>query len=269
MKHQLPNGLELYYEVLGKAEATQTMIFLNGLSQSTGAWAGVVYALSKKYRLVLVDLLSQGQSDAAGGLYTFEHHAADLAHFLRALQLQNTIIVGISFGGAVAQRLLVNHPELVQAGVLLSTFAQKDAYFEAVVSGWEQALRAGGYPLLLEVMLPLVLGRSYIQKPIISLENLKSSKANKSLQTYKLLEMFQTIKASQPYLEELKKVRLPVLVVQGEEDMLCAVEMGEAMAQALPNGELQVLEKAGHTLNLEKVPQLTKLLDAFAEKLKV
>ncbi len=268
MKHTLPDGLQLYYELHGNSEATQTIVFLNGLSQSTAAWAGLVHALGKKYKLVLVDLLFQGQSDAAPKHRSFEDHAADLANLLQALELDETILAGISYGGAVAQRFLVNYPELAQAGVLLSTFPYKDAYFDAIGYSWEAALKAGGYPLMLDVMLPTVLGRSYFLNPIISIDNLKNSKTSQSPSPESILMLTQATKESGNYLEELKKVQAPVLVVQGEEDPLCTVEMGKAMYQALPNAELEILPNVGHTLNLECIPSLIQLLDSFAAKVR-
>ncbi|WP_276498555.1 alpha/beta fold hydrolase [Pontibacter litorisediminis] len=269
MKHTLPDGLQLYYELHGNPEAPQAMVFLNGLSQSTAAWAGLVHALGKKYRLVLVDLLFQGQSDAAPAHRSFEGHAADLADLLRTLDLPDTMVVGISYGGAVAQRFLVNHPELAQAGALLSTFPYKDAYFDAIGYSWEAALKAGGYPLMLDVMLPTVLGRSYFLNPIITIENLKNAKANQSPTPDNILKLTQATKESGNYLEELKKVQVPVLVVHGDEDPLCTVEMGQAMYQALPHAELEILPHIGHTLNLESIPDLIQLLDTFAAKLRV
>ncbi|MBX0334394.1 alpha/beta hydrolase [Pontibacter sp. HSC-14F20] len=267
MRHCLPDGLELHYELHGRADATQAMVFLNGLSQSTAAWAGLVHALGKKYRLVLVDLLFQGQSDEAPEHRSFEEHAADLADLLRNLQLPaDTILVGISYGGAVAQRFLVKHPELVQRGVLLSTFPFKDAYFDGISTSWKQALLAGGYPLMLDVMLPFVLGRTYFLNPIITIENLKNSKTSQSPTPDRLLKLVRATEESGNYLEELKKVQVPVLVVHGEEDMLCTPEMGRAMYQSLPHGELEILPHVGHTLNLECIPDLIQLLDAFAAK---
>ncbi len=269
MRHHLPDGLSLYYEIHGAENATQTLVFLNGLSQSTAAWGGVIKALGEKYKLVLVDLLFQGQSDAAPEHRSFEAHAADVADLLQSLNLRETVIVGISYGGAVAQRFLVNYPELAQAGVLLSTFPYKDAYFDAIGYSWKQALLAGGYPLMLDVMLPFVLGRSYFLNPVISIENLKNSKATQSPSIDSLLNLVRATEESGNYLQELKKVQVPVLVVHGEEDMLCTPEMGRAMTESLPNAQLEIIPAVGHTLNLECIPELIRLLDAFASKLRL
>ncbi|MCC9135777.1 alpha/beta fold hydrolase [Pontibacter silvestris] len=266
MRHRLPDGLELYYELYGDTDAKQTLVFLNGLSQSTAVWAGMVYYLGKRYKLVLVDLLFQGKAGAASEFRSFEEHAADLAHLLQELRLSETTVVGISFGGAVVQRLMVNNPELVQKAVLLSTFPYKDAYLEAIINSWEKALLTGGYPLMLEVMLPFVFSRNYFSKPVISIENLKKSKGAPNLTTDSLLKLIETMKASGNYLQELKTIQVPVLLVHGAEDIVCPPELGEAMSTSLPNAQLKVLPRVGHTLNLECMPVLIQLLDEFVQK---
>lgn len=265
MKHHLPDGLELHYELYGDPEAKQTLIFLNGLSQSTAVWAGMAFHLGKKYRLVLVDLLFQGKAEAATEFRSFEGHAADLAHLLHELQLSETTVVGISFGGAVAQRLVVNYPELVQKAILLSTFSYKDAYLEAVINSWEKALLAGGYPLMLEVMLPFVFSRAYFLKPVISIDNLKKSKSAPNLTADSLLKLIEAMKTSGNYLEELKHVQIPVLLVHGADDMVCPPEFGKGMYDALPQAQLKVLPNVGHTLNLECMPVLVQLIDEFVK----
>ncbi|TXK51986.1 alpha/beta hydrolase [Pontibacter qinzhouensis] len=268
MKHILPDGAALHYELHGNPKADQTFVFLNGFSQTTAAWAGVVFALSKPYRLLLVDLLNQGKSTTTPAVCTLEAHAAAIAGLLRVLELSKPIVVGISMGGAVAQRLLVQFPEAAVAGVLVSSFAQVDAYFDAVLQSWEKAVLAGGPPLLLDVMLPLVLGRSYFDKPfVVSLEHLKQNKVSQSLTSESLLQQILSIKTSKEFIPELRQVQVPVLLVHGQEDPLCPVRAAEVMAKAIPQAKLEVLPNAGHTLNLECIPDVSRLVDTFAKQL--
>ena len=264
MKHTLPDGLNLYYELHGPADAAHTIVFLNGLSQSTLAWGGLL-PLAARHRMVLIDLIFQGQSDTAPEFRTFDQHAADVADLLLKLSLPAITLVGISYGGAVAQRVLVQFPELAAKGILLSSFASKDAYFNAIGESWKSALRCGDYALMLDVMLPVVLGKSYFLKPLIPIELLKSSKAGQSPTTDSLLKLMQATEASGNYLPELEKVKVPVLVMHGEEDILSTPEMGRQISEAIPRGTFQVVPLTGHTLNLECIPQLLSSIGSFME----
>ena len=57
------DGLNLYYEVQGNPSAAKTIVFLNGLSQSTIAWILTIPYFKDNYRIVLMDFIFQGQSD--------------------------------------------------------------------------------------------------------------------------------------------------------------------------------------------------------------
>ena len=121
---------------------------------------------------------------------------------------------------------------------------------------------------MLDVMLPTVLGRSYFLNPIIPIHDLKNSKSSQSPAPENILKLTQATKESGNYLKELRQVQVPILVVHGEEDPLCTVEMGQAMCEAISQASLEILPNVGHTLNLECIPKLIQLLDEFAARVK-
>ena len=266
MTHTLPDGQTLYYEIHGPEAATQTLLFLNGLSQSTLAWAGLM-PLAQQFRIVLADVVGQGQSPAAKEPRSFEEHAADVADLLQKLNFGKVTVIGLSYGGAVSLRLLANHQQLLKGGILLSAFGNKNAYFNALGESWVSALQCGGYALMLDVMLPIVLGKSYFEKPLIAINLLKNSKAGQSPSPENLMKLMHATHSSGNFLPELNRVQVPVLIMHGEEDTLCTPEMGQDMHRAIANSQLQILPKVGHTLNLEAIPQITQAIKDFVNRL--
>lgn len=264
MEHyfKLSSGLRLFYEARGTADSqAPPFVFLNGLSQSTLAWEGIISELESERRCYPVDLIFQGKSDSSENFKTFEEHADDLFELLSYLAHKQYIIVGISYGGAVAQRFMVKYPHLCKKVFLLSTFGGKNAYFDAIGNSWKKALVRVDYELMFEVMLPVVLGKSYFENPIIPLESLKSSKTAMSPAKSDLLMLMKATETSErDYLPNLESCEVDTLVVHGEEDLLCTPEMGRAMADALPHGSFYLLPKVGHTLNLEAVNALVQIL---------
>ncbi len=265
MKHQLADGLELNYEIHGQAEAKQTLVFLNGLSQPTLAWGPYLPAFQKNYKIVLLDLIFQGQSDAAEHYRSFDQHAQDVSSLLEGLQIESANFVGISYGGAVLMRLMVNHPEKVAKGVIMASFAYKTPMFEAQGLAWRNALQAGGYPLMLDVMLPMVLSNHYYENPVMPIDMMKTARRDLHPSTEQLLKLMETTQNSEDYRDELTKVKCPVLVIAGEEDRLCTPEMNQAIAEAIPEARLEKIPQAGHTLNLEAVPKTVELMVQFFE----
>jgi len=264
MEHyfQLTSGHRLHYEQRGNPQSqAPPIVFLNGLSQSTLAWHGVIEAGLAEFNCICVDLLFQGKSDSAPTYRSFEQHAADLHELLTHLGHGKYFLAGISYGGAVAQRFLAHFPDMVQKGFLISTFGNKDPYFDAIGAGWKKALLQGGYDLMFDVMLPFVVGRSYFINPVIPIDTLRASKASMSPATDDLLRLIEATEKSEcSFLDRLKGVPVDTLVIQGEEDFLCSPEMGKAIADALPKGQFKLLEKYGHTLNLEAIPELASLI---------
>ena len=99
MIHQTKEGLHLYYEIHGKKDAKTTLIFLNGLTQGTIAWALTVPYLANDYQIVLMDLVFQGNSDKETEWRTFDQHAADVKSLVEELKPKNLVMIGLSYGG--------------------------------------------------------------------------------------------------------------------------------------------------------------------------
>jgi 3-oxoadipate enol-lactonase len=267
MIHKLADGQEMYYEVQGKTDSGTTLVFLNGLSQSTASWLGIAPAFYAECRVVLLDFIFQGQSSKAEHFRTYDEHAADVYDLLKTInegpQKSKIILCGISYGSAITQHLIVNYPDFFAGAVLLSTFGHATEHFNAIGESWVSALNAGGYALMLEVMLPVVLGKSYFEKPLIPIATLKESRVGRNLDRESLLKLMKGTDVRGDYREQLKKVKVPVLVVQGEEDFLIPPDIAKEVADAIRDAEFVVLSKVGHTLNLEAIPQTIQLIKKF------
>ena len=84
----------IYYEVKGNLEAENSIVFLNGLSQTTNSWGLITPFFEENYKIVLIDFIFQGQSDKKGEAREFNIHAVDVLSVLDTLGLYNNIIVG-------------------------------------------------------------------------------------------------------------------------------------------------------------------------------
>lgn len=265
MLHRLNDGIDMYFEVHGPSDAATTIVLLNGLSQSTIAWTGILPQLVKDHKVILLDLVFQGRSAAANQFRTYDEHAADVDSLLSSLDVRNVILCGISYGGAVAQHFAVNHPLRLKGLVLVSTFSHKTAHFNAIGDSWVAALKSGGYPLMLDVMLPVVLGEDYFESPLIPIETLKESRVAAQPLPENLLALMKATELREDYREKLRLVNVRSLVVHGEKDLLIPVKEAKKMQSCLKNSEFKVIEKAGHTLNLEAIPQLASAIRHFSE----
>ena len=257
--------LNLYYEVTGNPESKKTLVFLNGLSQSTIAWAFVVPFFKAEYKIVLLDFIFQGQSDKNSEYRNFDQHAADVKNLLDDLKIEKATIIGLSYGSLVAQHFALLFPKHLDKLILMSTFAHKIPYFEAIEIAWYSALHAGGYPLLFDIMLPSVLGEEYFKNPIIPLELMRQARMDANSDKNALFKLMQATKERPDYRPQLKNISIPTLIIHGEKDLLLPLHVAAEVHKAIPNSKFEVIANVGHTLNLEAVPQSVSLIKKFLE----
>ncbi|HYG51374.1 MAG TPA: alpha/beta hydrolase, partial [Flavobacteriales bacterium] len=239
------NGQQLYYELTGNKNAGRYLIFLNGISQSTAAWNLMVPAFANNYQIVVCDFIFQGHSDKRGDVRDFDQHAADIHGLLRFLGIDKITLVGISYGSLVAQHYALNYPDTVERLVLLSTFAHKTPYYEAVELAWINTLERGGYPLMFDVMMPLVLGEQYFEKPLIPIDTLKSVRNALNQDPEALKKLMKAAQQRPDYREKLRAIKKPALVIHGEKDILLFTHMGKAVADAIESSRFEVITDAG------------------------
>lgn len=265
MIHKTHDKLDLYYDVTGNLDSVKTVVFLNGLSQSTLAWAFVAPYLKKDYKIVLLDFILQGQSSKNSAVRDFDQHAADVEGLLDELGIKKASIIGLSYGSLVAQHFALLFPQRVDKLILMSTFAHKTPYFEAVELAWERALHTGGYPLLFDIMMPSVLGEDYFENPIIPIEMMRQARADLNADAGALYKLMLATKERPDYREKLKNITSPTLIIHGEKDLLLPYHMAEEVHKAIPGSKFEIIPNVGHTLNLEAVPQSLALIKKFLE----
>jgi len=119
--HFAHNGCDFYYEIRGN-EGPRA-IFFNGSGASIETTGPLINALAKTMQIAVHDQRGLGASSVPDGPYTMAQYAEDGAALLRHIGWNSCIVIGISFGGMVAQEFAVTYPDMTDKLVLLCTSA--------------------------------------------------------------------------------------------------------------------------------------------------
>jgi pimeloyl-ACP methyl ester carboxylesterase len=198
------------------------------------------------------DLVALLGGDGASAAYRIEDMADDAAALLDALGIDQAHVVGVSMGGMITQALTINHGErFLSAASIMSTTGDR-----SVGAPTGEAMSALLRPMATtrgEAIEASVAGSHVIGSPGYPTEEslLRDRAAAAYDRAYRpegTARQLAAILASPDRTEGLRGVRMPFLVVHGEDDPLVTLSGGEATAAAVPSAKLVTIPGMGHDL---------------------
>jgi pimeloyl-ACP methyl ester carboxylesterase len=224
------DDVKLYYEDYGVKNGIP-LIFIHGNAWIKRGWSLIwkpqADHFKDKRRVILFDLRGYGQSDKPQEQYTIKRFSDDLFLLMKNLAIEKAIIVGYSMGGTIALRFVLDHQEMVERLILISTAARRVSFMK-------------------RLLLPLWLN--------FSMRNLPPDSTPKYV--------IRSITYSGSKIDvstELTKIQVPTLIIHGSEEKgLTDVHVNEAkyIKENIPNSKLIILEGAHHN-HPTKMPEKT------------
>ncbi len=243
------------------------LVLLHAFPLSSAMWLAQREGLAGRFRVITPDLRGFGGSVLGDDEPSIDAMADDVARACRALGVRRAVIGGLSMGGYVAMALCRRHPDLVLGLVLAATRAAADTE-QVRANRLRQADRLdrdGGPQVLVEEVLPGLVGpTTYRQRALVygRVRGLVQATPPRAA------AWAQRAMAGRPdAFGTLREVRVPALVMVGDEDALATEAEARAMADALPNAELMVVPRAGHLCAIEQPDLFNQAVAEFAAAL--
>jgi pimeloyl-ACP methyl ester carboxylesterase len=111
------SGIKMHWQEIGSG---RPLVLLHGLADSHRSWHRVAPQLAANRRVISVDLPGHGLSGRPDASYSLDWHATVLGQWMDKLGLDEIDLVGHSFGGGVAQFLLLSHASRVRRLALVA-----------------------------------------------------------------------------------------------------------------------------------------------------
>jgi pimeloyl-ACP methyl ester carboxylesterase len=262
--------VELAYVDRGKGTP---VLLVHGFPLDHTMWNAQIDALADCCRVIAPDLRGFGQSslgDADPKLgVSMERYADDLVEFLDVLAIHEPIVlVGFSMGGYVAWQFVRKHVSRLRALVQCDTKAAADTG-EARATRLKMAdeISEWGSARVAEMMGPKLLAkRSFEVKPDVVADVRRVVEATSPA----AIACAQRGMASRPDMTGLLPgIRVPTLVLVGQEDAISPPAEMRAIADAIPDAKLVEIPDAGHMTTMENPKAVNEALRKFLEKIVV
>ncbi|MFN3523863.1 MAG: alpha/beta fold hydrolase [Phenylobacterium sp.] len=251
MPYAQVNGLSLYYELAGEGER---LLFISGTGGDLRVKPNVFDGgLARNFQLLAYDQRGLGRSGKPELDYAMADYADDAAGLMDALGWDQALVVGVSFGGMVAQELALRHPSRVRRLVLACTSPggaggasfpfheiehlkgeARARHLIPISDTRRDAAWQAAHPAQYEELVKLSAAEPFADEPG------RAEGAHRQLMARKDHDTW----------DRLPAIGCPVLVAAGRYDGIALPATQERMAARIPGAELQWFE-GGHLFMIQ------------------
>ncbi|MBH3339838.1 alpha/beta hydrolase [Pseudomonas mendocina] len=264
-------GMSVHLRDEGRRDDPEPILLLHGTSASLHTWEGWVKELAPQRRVISLDLPGFGLTGPfADGDYRVEHYTAFLLALLDHLQVKRVVLVGNSFGGQLAWRFAVAHPER-SARLVLVDAAGYPRNAESVPIGF----RLAGIPALAPLMSRL-LPRSMIESSVRNVYGDPDKVDDELVERYyqltlregnrqALRQRFAQAPSGELH-ERIGELQLPTLIIWGGRDRLIPPDNAERFAADITGSQRVLFDDLGHVPQEEDAQRTVAVLIAFLQR---
>ncbi len=264
------DGVRMHYQEFGDA-TKPPMILIHGYTASVYVWKTVAPMFAANgFRVIAVDLVGFGWSEKPTSFeYSIQAQERMISRFMNSLGIGRSIIIGNSYGGAVALNLTLDYPEMVEKLVLVDSVTNdlpkdhpllKLVSFRGIgeiltpfVADSRTFLRARMHKTLARANHHLITEErmNAIRRPLVAADGHHSLLATSRNWNAKRIE------------EDAHLINQQTLIIWGEEDTVIPIKCGHKLHHDILNSRFVVLKDCGHVPPEEKSELFTELVTEF------
>ncbi len=258
------HGGQFYYQVAGEGHP---LVLLHAGICDSGMWDDQWSALAQRYRVVRFDMRGFGRSAAAARPFTpYE----DLHGLLQFLSIRSTYLLGASMGGQVALDFTLAHPQMVDALILVGSALTDRPPSDALLRSWAQigeALQAGDTTAANAIELALWVDGPHRSPEQISRAVRSRVREMNAVKFAKHQSNGRPRGLEPPAAQRLAELRVPTVVIVGDQDQPEIVEGARRLTDGIPNAQLIIMDGTAHLPSIEQPVEFNKIVQTFLKPL--
>lgn len=233
------------YTILG-GKNKKNILFLHGWGRNFKDWLNIAQNLSKKYKVILLDLPGFGGTKIPPeNTFDTYDYANFVSSFIKKIRLTKTTLIGHSFGGKISIVLAAKYPEFFEKLILVSASGvEEKTLYVKLRNRLFKSLKLLPFP----------------QKIKSTISNILGSRDYKSVGIMR--NSFIKI-INQDVSKEAKKIKTPTLIIWGEKDKEVPVKWGKKLNQLIKKSYLRIIWGAGHFPQIEKTEKFESVLHEY------
>lgn len=247
-----------------RGRGQKTVLLIMGINMRAAHWGDhFISALADHFRVLCFDNRGTGYSTKPVEQITAELWAGDALSVLDAAGVQKAAVIGVSMGGRVAQQLMVDHAERVERAVLLSSAVggpNAVGPMPRALVGFGPAPAGDPAEALRDSILSIV-APGFGERDPAALQHLMGIGSTKRTPLSVLGKQIDVLGTN--VCARLPEVRLPTLIVHGDDDPLVPHGNGEELARLLRHATFATLPGCGHLASWEAPGPLLQAVMPF------
>jgi pimeloyl-ACP methyl ester carboxylesterase len=259
----LANGVEIYYEHSGQG---RRVLFFNGSGATLESTGPMLDPYRARFELLVHDQRGLGRTEIPPGPYSMKDYASDAVALMDSVGWSSCRVVGVSFGGMVAQEFAVTAPDRVERLVLACTSpggAGGSSYPLHELAELDEATQRERMLSLLDTRFTPEYLSAHPADSALATLMARGRLVEKSPERRRGEREQLLARSTHDVTERLVNIACPTLIAAGRYDGIAPVANSEAIASRVPDAELRVYE-GGHAFFAQDpraVPEIVEFLD--------
>ncbi len=260
----LANGETLAYVDMG-APLGPAVVLIHGYTDNARDWVPMLPYLSKRYRLILVDIRGHGQSSKPECCYNRFDFAYDIKLLLDSLGVRKADIVGHSLGSIIGQTFAEFWPERTAHVVLIASTGgsppkkPRQFDFAAEIRKLKEPIEADSPFMIAWWDSPTPVDPDFIRRQ-------RKDAAGIPLRVW--LAVLDQGLSGNPYVDlqgTLPRLKAPALLIWGSKDPIMEEDMRQSLRDGLPGAQVKIFEGLGHNPFWEDPRAVAEVINAFLD----